>query len=190
MKAIWQMWESALDDHTIQRITKECMTYNPMEANIGHTDQGVVSNKVRQSTVRWINPLDINSVFITHLLWKYVREANRNVFGVEVSDIFDIQYTIYDGEEQGHYDWHFDTFWANNTEYDRKLSITIQLSDPNDYEGGDFIIDPQYEVPDKNKLRKKGTVFVFPSPIRHKVSPVKKGIRKSLVAWVEGPKWK
>ena len=112
------------------------------------------------------------------------------MFGVEVSDIFDIQYTIYDGEEQGHYDWHFDTFWANNTEYDRKLSITIQLSDPNDYEGGDFIIDPQYEVPDKNKLRQKGTVFVFPSPIRHKVSPVKKGIRKSLVAWVEGPKWK
>ena len=190
MKAIWQMWDSAIDDLTIKRINDECMLYNPMEAAVGHATDGKPDNHIRQSTVRWVNPTDVNSAFITHLLWKYVREANRQVFNVDVTDIFDIQYTIYDGAKKGHYDWHFDTFWGNSTCYDRKLSITVQLSDPDDYEGGDLILDPQYEVPDKEVLKRKGTILVFPSPIRHKVMPVTKGIRKSLVAWVEGPKWK
>jgi PKHD-type hydroxylase len=73
---------------------------------------------------------------------------------------------------------------------DRKLSITIQLSDSDDYEGGNFILDRQYQQPDSKDLRTKGTILVFPSPIKHKVTPVTKGIRKSLVAWVEGPKWR
>ena len=74
--------------------------------------------------------------------------------------------------------------------HDRKLSVTIQLSDSNDYEGGDFVFDQEYQSPDPKALRKKGTILVFPSPIRHAVKPVTKGTRKSLVAWVEGPKWK
>ena len=113
-----------------------------------------------------------------------------NAFGVDLTDVWDIQYTIYDAKDDGHYDWHFDTFWGNESSSDRKLSVTIQLSDSDDYEGGDFLFDPQYEPPDKMSLRKKGTVLVFPSPIKHKVEKVTKGIRKSLVAWVEGPKWR
>lgn len=189
MKAIWQMWESAIDDLTIKKIITECEYYQPMDAVVGEGSDSK-KDQIRQSEVRWITPSDVNSQFITNLLWQYVRQANRSVYGVDVSDIFDIQYTIYHGKDKGHYDWHYDTFWSNDSCYDRKLSVTIQLSDDKDYEGGDFLIDPQYQGPDPKKLRKKGTVLVFPSTIRHKVMPVKKGKRKSLVAWVEGPKWK
>ena len=53
----------------------------------------------------------------------------------------------------------------------------------------DFILDTNQKPP-RESLRKKGTVLVFPSFMRHKVEPVTKGIRKSLVAWIEGPHWR
>jgi len=190
MRQLWQMWESAISQNEIDNIITECEKYNPMEAQIGLGDDGHKKKSVRESTVRWINTHDPDSKFIKQLLWNYATEANRNAFGVEIRDIFDIQYTIYEGSNNGHYDWHIDTFFANQSEWDRKLSITIQLSDPKDYEGGTFLIDNQYEQPNEVSLRSKGTVFVFPSTLRHQVAPVTKGIRRSLVAWVEGPKWK
>ena len=52
------------------------------------------------------------------------------------------------------------------------------------------MIEPQYEQPNPHSLKQQGTVFVFPSTLRHQVTPVTSGVRKSLVAWVEGPKWK
>ena len=190
MNKIWQMWEGELSEGVINRITTECELYQPMTANVGLGDDGKVKEQVRSSTVRWIDPNDTDSAFITNLLWKYVAFANRNAFGVDVTNIFDIQYTIYEAKDSGHYDWHYDTFWGNDTNMDRKLSITVQLSDPTDYEGGDFLIDPQYQNPDPDALKTKGTILVFPSVIRHQVTTVTKGTRKSLVAWVEGPKWR
>lgn len=191
MKAIWQMWEAELSDDTINRIVEECEFYTPEKSRVGFREEGKeAEDEVRSSTVRWINPLDTGSKFIKDILMNYANLANRECFGVDINNIYDIQYTIYDAKEKGHYDYHFDTFWANPTHSDRKLSITIQLSDSNDYEGGDFLFDPQYVNPDREKLRKKGTVLVFPSPIRHCVETVTKGVRKSLVAWVEGPKWR
>lgn len=191
MKAIWQMWESELSDETVDKIIKECEYYTPQKAKLGFRDEGATSDKaIRSSTVRWVDPADKNSQFIGALLMSYAKRANREVFGVDIRELYDVQYTIYEAKEKGHYDFHFDTFWANPTTYDRKLSITVQLSDSDDYEGGDFVFDPQYESPNKQALRKKGTILVFPSPIRHCVETVTKGTRKSLVAWVEGPKWK
>ena len=191
MKAIWQMWESDLSDEQVNQIIKECEYYEPVDSKVGFGADGKDSpQEIRSSTVRWVNPKDINSTFISELLWDYAQRANREVFGVDIDRIYDIQYTIYEAEKGGHYAEHFDTFWANQTMSDRKLSITIQLSDSADYKGGDFIFDQEHEPPDANKLRKKGTVLVFPSPIRHAVKPVTKGVRKSLVAWGEGPKWR
>ena len=190
MKAIWQMWESEIDDLQIAKIIQECEFYDPQVAKTGLGDDGQVDSHTRRSIVRWVNPQDKNSKFITELLWYYANLANRAVFGVNLSEIYDIQYTIYDSKDEGHYEWHYDTFWGNERLYDRKLSITVQLSDGDDYEGGDFILDRQYYAPDPMALRKKGTILVFPSPIKHKVTKVIKGTRKSLVAWVEGPKWR
>jgi PKHD-type hydroxylase len=102
----------------------------------------------------------------------------------------EIQYTTYYGDAHGRYDWHCDTFWANSTTYDRKISIVIQLSDSKDYEGGDFEIDHRYPQFPKEAIRDKGSVLVFPSFINHRVTPVTSGTRKSLVAWIQGPKFR
>jgi len=68
--------------------------------------------------------------------------------------------------------------------------MTIQLSDPDEYEGGDFVFyDSSFDHPDKELLRQKGTAFVFPSILLHGIQPVTKGVRKCLVAFIEGPAW-
>jgi len=76
----------------------------------------------------------------------------------------------------------------------RKLSLTLQLSDPKDYSGGELEFDmtvnknkPYREV---LKNKPQGTIVVFPSFIEHRVKPVKKGIRYSLVNWSCGQPWK
>jgi PKHD-type hydroxylase len=187
MNQLWQMWSGVLNDPTVTEIITECEYYAPQNANLGFDGNSQVNN-YRNSEIRWINKSDQNSKFIAELLWYYAEEANRNAFGFDITSIKEIQYTIYNAEENGKYDWHFDTFWANPTTFDRKISLIVQLSDSNDYEGGDFEIDHQYPQPPN--LRKKGTVFAFPSFLLHRVTPVTKGIRKSLVTWIEGPKFK
>ena len=120
-----------------------------------------------------------------------VDETDHSLLDViQTHFVRDVQYTKYYGHNKGHYNPHVDTFWANDySAYDRKISITVQLSDSDDYEGGDFsFVDDS--SPDRNHLREKGSVLVFLSPIRHVVKPVTAGERRSLVAWLEGPKWR
>ena len=129
MKSIWQMWESELSEDTVQKIIQECEYYSPQEANVGD-DNAKQNNKVRSSTVRWIDPNDQNSNFIKKLLMLYAKRANRDAFGVSINEVYDIQYTIYDAKDDGHYDWHFDTFWANDLDL-RLTSSFILPAFPN-----------------------------------------------------------
>lgn len=180
------MWQGEIDDATIENIITECEYYEPKDASLGL--DGRQDSEYRRSEVRWIDKNDSNSKFIADLIWYYVENANRNAFGFDISGIFDIQYTIYKAEDEGKYDWHHDTFWGNDGAYDRKLSVIFQLSDPSDYDGGQFEIDHQYAQP--IGFNEKGSVIVFPSFIPHRVTEVTRGTRKSLVAWVEGPKFR
>lgn len=84
------------------------------------------------------------------------------------------------------FDWHLD-FGAGEISH-RKLSISVQLSDPDEYEGGDL----QFMVNQNiiNAPREKGTVIIFPSFILHRVTPIIKGTRHSIVAWLGGPPYR
>jgi PKHD-type hydroxylase len=70
----------------------------------------------------------------------------------------------------------------------RKLSMVLQLSDPSEYDGGDLEFYVQSEPIKAEK--KKGIVYVFPSWVLHRVTPVTRGTRRSLVMWIAGPKFK
>lgn len=184
---MWAANESPTNVESIIKIGKQAQ---PIQAAMGFSGDGTSSDH-RVSEIAWIHPRSvIETGTIKDLLMDYVNVANRNAFGFDISYLNDIQFTTYDSSVQGKYDWHVDTFWGNPTTFDRKLSVVIQLSDPESYVGGDFQFDPQYQQPDYNLLRKKGTVLVFPSVLPHRVTPLSSGIRHSLVAWVEGPKFK
>ena len=172
---------------------------------------------IRKSGNAWIE----GSNWVAGFVWYYIMKANREnfMYDIEGIDNNELQYTEYQKGE--YYHWHIDDninrcmvndkllHSADNHgeniailagEYIRKLSFSIQLSDPEDYEGGelefqvnnfnsrkrgDFTLDETVSAPNK-----KGTIIIFDSRTKHRVKEVKSGVRKSLVGWVVGPRWK
>lgn len=189
MKALWQMWASHLPVETVDSIIEECEKYNSQDATIG-VNNLVPNSEYRKSEIKWINRHEPSSKWISDLIYDYAQIANRNAFGFDINYINDIQYTLYRSENLGKYDWHCDTFWDSDSPFDRKVTVIIQLSGSNEYEGGDFQLDPQYPQPPMDQMKSKGTVFVFPSFLAHRVTPVTSGLRRSLVSWVEGPSFR
>ena len=137
---------------------------------------------LRRSQISWLS-----SQWLKERLWTHVQRVNDASFGLDVTDQADMQFTCYDASYQGHYDWHHDVHWSSQDEQDRKISVSLQLSAPHSYEGGDFEFE---EVKTTADFRAKGTLILFPSYLRHKVSPVTAGTRYSLVAWFFGPRWR
>ncbi|MGU9962201.1 MAG: 2OG-Fe(II) oxygenase [Candidatus Puniceispirillales bacterium WSBS_2018_MAG_OTU23] len=180
MRELYQVWSSSLTDAQINAITATAMIEQAQTATIFASKNA--SADIRISGIRWVA-----EPWVKDLLWSYVRRANYDAFEVDVENQSEVQFTEYHAAEGGHYDWHQDVHWNGQTASDRKLSVTVQLSAEDDYEGGGFEFD---EVKTTADFRSKGTVLVFPSYLRHRVLPVTSGTRRSLVAWFFGPRWK
>ena len=150
--------------------------------------------KKRNSNIVWMNDR-----WIYKEIQPYVHQANTNAgWNFEWSFSESCQFTKY--EKGQFYDWHCDSwdrpYFKQNNPQDpsngkiRKLSVTVSLSDPKDYKGGELEFDFRNQDPDKKpNIRKcteilpKGSLVVFPSHVWHRVCPVKKGSRYSLVIW-------
>lgn len=178
----WQMWAGILSDQQCDQIIQVSERFPVEEATIFSGESATIED-VRRSKVRWPDDPEIGN-----LLWKYTELANE-AFDVDVEPYTSIQYTEYHGADGGKYDEHHDVNWENGDGRDRKLSIVIQLSDHQDYEGGYFHFT-ECESPLISDFMQRGSILVFPSYLRHSVSPVTSGLRRSLVAWFEGPKWR
>lgn len=149
--------------------------------------EGIVAEKIRNSKHAWIP----SSHWIGGFLWYYVDRINRENFLYDISgyDFNSIQYAEY--SEGNYYKTHVDQDISSITKPDekvRKLSFSLQLSSGNDYSGGDvkFI---NTDGSSFNAPRNRGCIIVFDSRTQHEVTPIKSGIRKSLVGWIVGPRW-
>ena len=116
----------------------------------------------------------------------YIGDLNKQFFQYDLNEIQSLQFTGYDSSENGYYGKHIDMMYRSNGT--RKLSVSVLLSDPETYEGGDLLLytGEHPDVPPKQQ----GTGIFFPSWSLHEVKPVTKGMRYSLVAWTLGPKFK
>ena len=147
--------------------------------------------KKRDSNIVWLNDR-----WIYKEIQPFIHQANRLAgwnFDWDFSE--SCQFTKYKLNQ--FYDWHCDSWetpYANQDNKDtngkiRKLSVTCSLSDPKDYEGGELEFDFRNMDPDKPTIRKcaeiskRGSIVVFPSHVWHRVKPVTKGTRYSLVIW-------
>ena len=165
---------------TVSDIQDKCDSLVMTEGKVGLPPR---PSKLRNSTVAFLHPSTSQDVF--GLMWHLASKTNKHVFGFDIESVDDIQYGEYN--KNGKYDWHVDTNWTNpDSVYHRKISIVIQLSDSNEYEGGDFEIDDMDWGDWTKGVREKGTIIVFPSFLRHRVTPITKGTRKSLIAWIDG----
>ena len=185
-----KIWPANLNKQFIDAV-REVGNKQPIsQTGIGFNGASAEVDTVRKSEIRWLNTIDQQHSFIVGTLWNFITDANRDHFGFDLNYLRDVQYTTYRADQNGKYDWHQDTFWLNPTMNHRKLSMIIQLSDPSEYEGGEFEIDPEFGILDQTTIKQLGTVIIFPSFLRHRVTPVTSGIRRSLVCWVEGPKFR
>ena len=140
----------------------------------------------RKTQIRWLaNEGEFQGLHAT--LWNYGLEANR-YFNTTITDLPPVQYTEY--KDVGyHYGQHHDIDWNRQDGKHRKISITVQLSNPDDYDGGDFTF-AHHQNPDPAACRAQGTILAFLSYQDHSVSPITRGSRNSMVAWFEGPAWR
>jgi len=145
----------------------------------------------RDSHIKWIEYKKHNKPLcdVFSKIYSQIIEVNKNNFHFDLTDVESFQYTSYSTGD--FYNKHMDVdseYLVGNTQ--RKLSFTIQLTDPDEYTGGDVNI---YFGADDNYLsasKVKGSITFFPSYLLHEVKPVTSGQRLSLVGWVWGPKFK
>ena len=207
-QSIWYFTD--LPQDTINTLEKELCKYDSkLEESRLHGN--VLDKGKRKSTNWWLS----SDSWIAGFLWHYVQKANRNNFLYDLTHIDgeSLQYTRYGVGE--YYNWHSDSSipeqykpqiqisakesttndnylrerTAIKNELVRKISFSLQLSDPDDYEGGNIqFIDESnqnYIAP-----RQKGSLIIFDSRTKHRVCKVRSGVRKSIVGWVVGPRWK
>jgi len=179
MRELYQVWPSGLSADQVDQINAIALRHPVEEATIFAPEDTM--RGVRACTVRWLKDDGLEA-----LLWSYVEQANHRSFQVDVARRAELQVVQYTAARGAHYDWHHDVHWNGQSDADRKVSVTVQLSDTSDYEGGDFEFE---EVKTNADFRSKGTVLVFPSYLRHRVHPITSGTRRALVAWFYGPRW-
>ena len=180
MRQQFHIWQSALSKEQINEILNLVDNNSLLNAPVFSSSKLI--QKKRSSQIYWIN-----ESWVQELLWEYILEANKKTFHVDVINKSEIQFTEYRSDEGGKYDWHHDVNWNGQEGLDRKLSISIQLSDKLDYEGGNFEFE---EITSSMDFKEIGTIIIFPSYLRHRVTKVTSGTRRSLVAWFYGPNWK
>jgi len=132
----------------------------------------VVAPKKRDTQISWIQPTKEN-------LWIFSK-ASKTLSTEPISTLQAFQYSVY--YVGGHYGWHRDIGKEGQVISNRIIAGTLQLSDPGDYQGGILKI----KSPDKiitEVEKERGRVTVFPAGWQHTVTPVTKGVRKTLVMW-------
>lgn len=138
-------------------------------------------DKNRNSFVQFLFP-DESTNWIFARLAGVITETNKKFFQFDLTGMSQgLQFTRYTAPNQ-HYDWHVDRQYLSGT---RKLSLSLQLNDPSEYEGGE--LQMKFGRINQTVKKERGLITFFPSYTLHRIKPVTQGTRYSLVAWVEGP---
>jgi len=179
------LWSGALLDQICDILVEEGLKRPQLDAGTGQENKKSLG---RSTTVSFINLDDVNSIIKT-----YVDNANE-YYKVLIDDWEHVQFATY--KEGDFYGWHRD--YGKGCSKNRKLSVSVQLSNSISYTGGDLVFKREgwdangtpveEEILLGESARKRGSIIVFPSNLLHKITPVESGVRHSLVQWYSGPK--
>ena len=171
-------WENAFTKEECEKIIKI--------ANEKGLSKGLTPNKedIRLSDITWLYSTD-DLEWAFRKITDIVLNLNARFFKFDIFGLNEgFQFTNYKAPT-GKYEKHIDRSLNNIV---RKLSLSIQLTDPKEYEGGDLFL---YTTAKGDVMKKEqGTLILFPSYILHEVKPVTKGERNSLVSWITGKQFK
>jgi PKHD-type hydroxylase len=178
------MWYKGLfDPEEVEKIRSLWKPELAADAKVNSGDKDVAKDKLRQSDIMFIPPP--GNEWVYDKLSAACIQANTARYKFEITG-FQTQLQLASYGQRNFFDWHMD--FGTGDLSNRKLSITVQLSDPDEYEGGElqFMINQDIFTATKEK----GTAIIFPSFALHRVTPITKGCRKSIVGWISGPPYK
>ena len=194
------IFPQAIPKKECKRLLKYCLKHSDFEdagvINKGYADVSDAENddksrtdhETRKTAVSFITDKDN---MMNEIVWGFIRQANAEFFKYKLEYFQAIQFARY--RDGGHYDWHQDASPQDLANEGRKLSLTMSLTDHDKYDGGLLQFyngDKPYEDKDhdiEKDIKSVGTVIVFDSRDWHRVTPVTKGTRYSIVCWTVGP---
>tara|TARA_R100001463_G_scaffold86584_1_gene141442 strand:+ start:526 stop:1098 length:573 start_codon:yes stop_codon:yes gene_type:complete len=158
---------------------------------IGSTGEHAgINKKVRNSEVCFFDG-SIPYFNLYKPILELVTHVNNTFYKFDIREPETFQLTKYDEANKGFYKPHEDGVYDNIEDISvRKLSMSIQLTPPEYYEGGQLEFPNDSEKFNEEDAREQGTAIFFPSYLTHGVQPVTKGIRYSLVSWFKGPSFR
>ena len=209
----YYFWEDEISKSECEKLIKEFDTSTAKDATTGHyqgtnalypeeieaakkednwdfekdqlKNMGVPDDSIRKTKLNWF-PTDHK---YNKILSDYVLKANKIMYHYNVTKFTPCQFARYDVGD--FYDYHQDS-GHQIAEYEketRKISMTVQLSDPDSYEGGEFYFYNGNKEEMEPPIQKQGSILCFDSRMWHRVAPVTKGVRYSLVSWILGPRF-
>jgi PKHD-type hydroxylase len=180
-------WQGLFSDAELDALVRlgDSLALENAELSVG----GQGYENIRRTLVAWVERKPE-----TDALYRRMEEAvlalNARYFRFDLSGLADFQYALYGGLEGGHFDWHKDYGRdpADPAREPRKLTLSLQLSDPSDYQGCELQVRAGNQIDVAPKAR--GTLVAFPANVLHQVTPILSGVRKSLVIWAVGPEFR
>lgn len=204
LKYSYWYFTSAIPSHICDQISHHAFSFKNQLATIGDIKKiKNLQDEKKVKKTRNSNVVFLDDRWIYNEIHPWIVEANKLAgWNFEWNITEHVQFTIYDKGQ--FYGWHEDS-WSKPYDHThgaysgkiRKLSASIILSDPSEYTGGELEFEVSRSRLDKpphfkvcNEIKEKGSIVIFPSFIKHRVKPVTKGRRLSLVAWNLGNPFK
>ena len=180
---LYAFWNNAFSKEECQTIINIAKNKGLIKGKTFNDDK---SKDVRNSKISWLYPVD-DMDWVFRRVTDITLNLNERFFKFDLFGLNEgFQFTNYEAPS-GKYGKHVDRGMNISV---RKLSISIQLTNPEEYEGGELKL---YDGDDKDAIvmdKTQGTLIIFPSYVLHEVMPVTKGTRNSLVTWVTGKQFK
>jgi len=186
------MFPRMVKPEVCDKIVKDLLTHNLQPAKIAVYNNVLRDDpEIRKTSVYFVPPKIKSKA--SEIAWYFLKQANKEYFHYDLEFFQAVQFTKYsDGQ---FYDWHIDTYEEKESNKTRKLSLSLMLTDPDTFTGGEFQFynggrpfkdDEQM----KNNLKAQGTIIVFDARDFHRVSPITTGVRHSIVCWATGVPFK
>ena len=193
---MFYVFPRAVAPDVCEQIVKDCKQNILNKATIyGSDKKGRDDPEVRKTSIHFIKDKDNK---VNELAWHFLREANKIQFNYDLAYFQAVQFGEY--KNGGFYGWQQDDGGIEKSNEVRKLSLSLILSNPDTFEGGelqfyngDRPLEDMGEITGEqvtNDIKAQGTVVVFDSRDFHRVTPVTKGVRHSIVCWTVGPNFK
>ncbi len=150
---------------------------------------GLGYENIRATRVAWV-PREPRTETLYQRMEEAVLALNARYFRFDLSGLANLQYAVYGGAEGGHFEWHKDYGRdpSDPLQEPRKLTLSLQLSEPSDYQDCELQVRGGHKIDVAPKAR--GTLVAFPANVLHQVTPIASGIRRSLVTWAVGPEFR